>query len=126
TAGFDMAWLKALADYCAQNRVPLHFLTWHAYDQKPAEYGRQVAEIRAYLKRHHALKDAELIIGEWNRRAAPSPENDGLPAAAHALSVVEQLMSAAPVKSLFYEVKEGPNFRNALEHFWGRWGMLTA
>src|SRR5262249_44872282 len=47
-------------------------------------------------------------------------------AAAHALSVVEQLMDAAPVKSLFYEIKEGTNYRSPLETFWGRWGMLTS
>jgi len=123
--GFDTVWLKALADYCAQNSVPLHFLTWHAYDQPPAEYARQISEMREYLRRYPQFKDVELIVGEWNVSARQSPENDGLFAAAHALSVVEALMSVPPVRALYYEVKEGPDIRQSDAPFTGRWGLLT-
>lgn len=124
-AGFDAEWLKALADHCAQSGVPLHFLTWHAYGQPPAECARQVVAMRDYLRRHPSLKDVELIIGEWNARPNRSPEHDGLVAAMHALSMAEQLIGVAPVKALFYQVKEGQDFRKRDARFTGRWGLLT-
>ncbi len=124
-AAFGEEWLNGLADYCAKNNVPLHFLSWQAYNQPPAEYARQVNAARNILRRYPSLRDAELILGEWNASAVASPENDGLFAASHALSVVEQLAKVAPVRSLFYSVKDGPNFRDPGVRFWGRWGMLT-
>lgn len=124
-AAFGEEWLSGLADYCAKNSVPLHFLSWQAYNQSPAEYARQAETARGILRRHPSLGNVELILGEWNASAAASPDNDGLFAASHALSVVEQLAKAAPVRSLFYAVKDGPNFRDPGVRFWGRWGMLT-
>lgn len=122
--GFD--WIKALIDHCAQNKVPLHFVSWHSFDVPPAQYAVQVSEVRAYLQRHSALKDVEPIITAWNASADPSPQNDGLFAAAHAASVVEQLLDVAPARGLFYAIKDGKSFRNPNAVFQGRWGMIAS
>jgi hypothetical protein len=124
-AAYDADWLKALVDYCARNDVPLHFLSWRAYGQPPAEYARQVAEMRAYLQTVPTMKDIELIVDEWNVSDRASAENDNLVGAAYALSVSEQFMNAAPARGMFFEVKEAADRRRREERLTGRWGMLT-
>lgn len=126
TRNFGLDWIKALIDHCAQNKVPLHFVSWHSFDVPPAQYAAQVSEVRAYLQRHPELKDIEPIITAWNASASFSPQNDSLFAAAHAASVVEQLLDVAPARGLFYAIKDGKSFRNPNAVFQGRWGMITS
>jgi hypothetical protein len=125
SARSGMAWVRNLADYCARRKVPLNFLSWQAYGHSPEDLARQVREMRAELRRNPPLADVELIVNEWNASEQPSPRNDDLSGAVYAASVVEQLAGVAPVKALFYEVKETPDFRRPAEIFTGRWGLLT-
>lgn len=125
-ATFDFEWIKALIDRCVENKIPIHFITWHAYDQAPEEYARQVEQVRSYLGRYPSLKETQIIIGEWNYRAAASADNDGLPAAAHALSVIEKLASVAPVQSLFYQAIDRPVAGRSNEILTGRWGAIAS
>lgn len=128
-AGFNEEWLSGLAGYCDHEKVPLHFVSWHAYDLAPPEYARQMNLAKTVLQRYPASKNTERFISEWNVRASASPEHDGMIAATHAASVIEQLAettkSADGIKSLFYEVREGPDLRRPDAALTGRWGLLT-
>ncbi len=122
--GIGMDWLKAIAKHCAENHIPLNFLSWHNYNVPSWEYVREVKELRQYLQKYPSLHILP-VIGEWNADAGLSPENDGLFAAAHACSVIEKLLNVTPVLSLFFEPKDGWDYLNPGHDFWGRWGMIT-
>lgn len=124
-AAFGRDWLAALANACASRKIPLGFLSWHAYNQAPARYLTQVREARGILGAHPELKGTRLMISEWNASAGPSPANDGLYAATHAASVVEQLIDEPDVTCVFYSVQDGQNLRDPGAMLNGRWGVLT-
>jgi hypothetical protein len=125
TRDFGFEWLKALIEHCGQNKVPLHFISWHSFNVPPAQYAVQVSEVRAYLQRYPLLKNVEPIITAWNASANPSSQNDGLFAAVYAASVVEQLLDVAPARGIFYCIKDGKSFRNPEAIFQGHWGIWT-
>lgn len=125
TAGYDEGWLRAVAERCERNRIPLHFLSWHAYGQSSAELLRQVESARAWLRPLKMVGAAQIVVSEWNPGSRPSPENDSLIGAARTASSVEGILNAGPDQALYYELREGPDPRKLAERLIGRVGLLT-
>ncbi|RAJ93231.1 glycosyl hydrolase family 39 [Larkinella arboricola] len=68
--GPALAWFKspilpALLDACSKEKIPLHFVSWHHYNNSPQAIRNQIEYVQGLLKKHPDLK-AETIIDEWN------------------------------------------------------------
>lgn len=57
--------LTTLIEACAQKNIPLHFVSWHAYTNDPAEVRRGVEWVHERLRRFPTLR-CETILDEWN------------------------------------------------------------
>ncbi|MBR0509923.1 MAG: hypothetical protein IJJ85_07370 [Clostridia bacterium] len=58
-------WTYDFLDYCAENRVPLDFFSWHAYAVTPENTLRGAKELRQKLDAL-GYKNTESICNEWN------------------------------------------------------------
>jgi xylan 1,4-beta-xylosidase len=68
--GPALAWYKspilpALLRACADEKLPLHFVSWHHYNNDPLVIRRQIEEVKAMIARHPGLHP-ETIMNEWN------------------------------------------------------------
>lgn len=68
--GPALAWFKspilpALLDACSKEKLPLHFVSWHHYNNSPQVIRKQIEYVLDLLKKHPDLK-AETIMDEWN------------------------------------------------------------
>lgn len=124
-AGFDETWLKALAERCDHDRIPLHFLSWHALGPAADECARQAEELRAWLRPLKNLAGVELIASEWNPVAPPSPDSDSLAGAARIATAVESMLNNGPDHALFYSLRDAADPRRPSEELTGRSGLLT-
>lgn len=68
-------YLKTFINYCGQNNLPLDFLSFHRYELDPGQIKFSCEEVRAWLQEYPALREAELIISEWN--IAPGQDKAG-------------------------------------------------
>ena len=57
--------LSALLSYCNSTHTPLHFVSWHGYNNDPRFFGDSTAAMRKLLKRYPSLKP-ETMVTEWN------------------------------------------------------------
>lgn len=57
--------LPALLDFCATNKVPLHFVSWHIYSSSPRAVGDTVRYAKELIGRHPSLQP-ETFLDEWN------------------------------------------------------------
>jgi xylan 1,4-beta-xylosidase len=69
--GPALAWYQAplgdaLIDYCGRGKAPLHFFSWHMYDNHPENFRAGIKNVRERLDRYPSLKQTETIIDEWN------------------------------------------------------------
>ncbi len=64
-AGYEAPLLKALVEFCASSKVPLHFVSWHGYSNDPGWFRKSIEHVRALLAKYPQLKP-ETVINEWN------------------------------------------------------------
>ncbi len=64
-AQFDSQMLPALLNFVEANKVPLHFVSWHLYDNDPQRFRRTIDDTKAILARHPSLHP-DTYLGEWN------------------------------------------------------------
>ena len=65
TSTWQPSWTKALMQYCAQNSVPLDFVSWHYYEGNPGLIWKASAQIDAWTTLYGLPKTPEKIVGEW-------------------------------------------------------------
>jgi hypothetical protein len=125
TEGFDESWLKALAERCDRDRIPLHFLSWHALGQSSVDCARQAEEARAWLRPPKNLVGVELLVSEWNPNTPPSPGNDSLVGAARIATTIESMLNNGPDHALFYSLRDASDPRHPSDELIGRFGLLS-
>lgn len=64
-AGYNSPILPALLDACSEQKIPLHFVSWHHYNNSPHVIRKQIDYVKDLLKKHPGLKP-ETIMDEWN------------------------------------------------------------
>lgn len=140
TAG--AAWIPEMIAYCATNKVPLDFVSTHAYGVNQGfldEYGNtgtvlskdELAVARDVLKNRQeiaesAMPNLELHYTEWSSSYTPSdPTHDSYHQAAYILQKLKQIDNAAQSMSywVFTDIFEeaGPRF----ETFHGGFGLMN-
>lgn len=73
-AGWKSPILPALLAFCADKKVPLHFVSWHIYDSKPADIQDTIQGVKTLLASYPALKP-ETVLDEWNMALTVPPKN---------------------------------------------------
>lgn len=66
--------LPALLAFCDEQKVPLHFVSWHIYDSNPESVQATIQGVKALLAQHPSLKP-ETILDEWNMALTVPPKN---------------------------------------------------
>ena len=65
-AGYRSRIGDALLDHCAAGKAPLHFFSWHLYDNDPQRFRSSIREVKGKLARHPSLQHVETVLDEWN------------------------------------------------------------
>ncbi len=140
TAG--AAWIPEMIAYCVENKVPLDFVSTHAYGVNQGfldEFGStgtvlskdELAVARDVLKNRaeisaSALPNLELHYTEWSSSYTPAdPTHDSYHQAAYILQKLKQAGSAAQSMSywVFTDIFEEPGPR--FEAFHGGFGLMN-
>ncbi|MGI4885694.1 MAG: GH39 family glycosyl hydrolase [Janthinobacterium lividum] len=140
-ASSGTGWIGETLAYCAQNKVPLDFVSTHDYgvgeggldefgqgQQKlgnPNGIARHVAEVQAKI-RASAFPNAELHITEWSTSYSPrDPVHDAYQSAAYILNTLKQTEKAATSMSYwtFSDIFEEAGVPPAPFH--GGFGLLN-
>ncbi|MCZ2078730.1 MAG: hypothetical protein LC130_27505 [Bryobacterales bacterium] len=66
------AMLSALLDFCQKTGTPLHFVSWHGYNNDPRFFGDSTKLVKKLLANYPSLKP-ETMITEWNLSLAAPP-----------------------------------------------------
>ena len=64
--------LPALLDHCVARKIPLHFISWHIYNNDPLRIRATIDRKKALLQKYPAIR-AETILNEWNMSLREPP-----------------------------------------------------
>lgn len=64
-AGARSPILPALLEFCENQKVPLHFVSWHIYTSDPHQVRQTIDYVHDELKKHPGL-NPETFLDEWN------------------------------------------------------------
>lgn len=124
--GFPKEGLERTVKFCAENELPLGFLSWHNYYQMPEEFPRQIAWVKEMCAKYPGYENTEMLLTEWGSDAGVSGTCDTLYNAAYYLSVMGAVAPHWPrVKPMYFEVRDGWDGIGPSRDLWGRWGMIT-
>lgn len=98
--------LPALLDVCEQQRVPLHFVSWHIYSSDPLRIRATIESVKALLKKHPAL-NVETILDEWNMSLGQPPRDPRIQPCFIA-EVAWQMKEAGLDYSCYYHIRDYP------------------
>jgi hypothetical protein len=96
--------LPALLDACANENIPLHFISWHIYSSSPARTRATIEYARDLLKKHAALKP-ETVLDEWNM-ALQNPPLDPRFQPCFILETIWQMKDAGLDWSCYYHIRD--------------------
>jgi xylan 1,4-beta-xylosidase len=96
--------LPALLDACDQEKVPLHFISWHIYNSEPGQIRGTIDYARDLLKKHVSLKP-ETILNEWNMSLG-NPQLDPRFQPCFILETVWQMKEAGLDWSCYYHIRD--------------------
>ena len=106
---------KGLMLWCAQEKLPLDFVSWHEYFQPPEKIAKEAQTFRTYLEEFPSLKQSvgSFMITEWNEAWWPDrPQDHEVGAAWCANSITRAFIPARIDRPCFFYVKQGDmNFR---------------
>jgi hypothetical protein len=101
--------------WCAQEKLPLDFVSWHEYFQPPEKIAKEAEVFRTYLEDFPELKKSvtSFMITEWNEAWWPDrPQDHEVGAAWCANSITRAFLPARIDRPCFFYVKQGDmNFR---------------
>ncbi|GAB3938569.1 GH39 family glycosyl hydrolase [Larkinella terrae] len=64
-AAYNSPILPGLLEACSAQKIPLHFVSWHHYNNSPLVIRKQIEYVQNLVKKHPDLKP-ETIMDEWN------------------------------------------------------------
>ena len=101
---------RGLMFWCAQEKLPLDFVSWHEYFQSPETMVREAQTFRNYLEEFPALKKSvtSFMITEWNEAWwADRPQDHEVGAAWCANSITRAFIPGQIDRPCFFYVKQG-------------------
>lgn len=113
--------IKNFLEFAQRNRMPLDFISWHAFEKDPSLLRGAVKEIQGW-KRSFGFPDAELVVDEWNY-GTPSLEREGPIGAAFAGAMMAAIFASGIDRQAFAMLQD---VEIARADFGGDdWGLFT-
>jgi hypothetical protein len=103
-AGWESPILPALIAFCDEEKVPLHFVSWHTYDSDPKAIQGTIEAVKAMLAKHRSLR-TETIIDEWNM-ALSVPPTDLRIQPAFVAETAWRMKASGLTYSCFYHIRD--------------------
>jgi len=104
TASIHSPIIPALLEHSAQQKTPLHFLSWHIYSSDPQRI-RKTIEHAKQLREKYALKDVALVLDEWNMDLM-NPPSDPRFQPCFVVETVFQMLEAGLDYSCYYQIRD--------------------
>jgi len=101
---------RGLMLWCAQENLPLDFVSWHEYFQPPEKIAKEAQTFRTYLEEFPVLQRSvsSFMITEWNEAWwADRPQDHEVGAAWCANSITRAFVPARIDRPCFFYVKQG-------------------
>lgn len=107
--GPALAWYKSpilpeLLKVCAAKKLPLHFVSWHHYNNSPEVIREQIDYVKALIAKHPGLHP-ETIMNEWNMDLF-NPPLDPRFQPCYVAETVWQMKDAGLDWSCYYQIKD--------------------
>lgn len=119
-------WIEPFVEHCAENRLPLSFVSVHAAGLSMDDLARRIASIRSLLARHAAFKETEIVVSSWRLYADLDPRNDSMDGAIGLLEAQIAAGELGPVRLVHAALRDGRDLRRPGDRYTGRWGLLAA
>jgi xylan 1,4-beta-xylosidase len=103
-ASFKSPILPALLEYCEKKKVPLHFVSWHTYQNDPNNIRVTIDETKALIKKYPAL-NPETMLNEWNMSLS-NPSLDPRFQPCFIVEVAWQMKEAGLDYSCYYHIRD--------------------
>ena len=96
--------LPALLDACDEEKIPLHFISWHIYSSDPGQVRGTIDYAKDLLKKHPSLKP-ETILDEWNMDLLDPPLDPRFQPC-YVLETIWQMKEAGLDWSCYYHIRD--------------------
>lgn len=96
--------LPALLEFCEEQKVPLHFVSWHIYSSSPQQIRGTINYVKELLKKYPSIK-VETILNEWNMDLSNPPTDPRFPPCFVA-EVIWQMKEAGLDYSCYYHIRD--------------------
>ena len=103
-ASWESPILPAFLAFCDQQKVPLHFVSWHIYDSDPRRVQATISGVKALLEAHPTLHP-ETILDEWNM-ALTVPPKDSRIQPCYVAETIWRMKEAGLSYSCYYHVRD--------------------
>jgi hypothetical protein len=117
--------VRRFIDSVGRNDLPLDFFSYHVYAMQPAQAKAQAEEFRGLLASWPKLRDAELLVTEWNQAAGPKGVDlDGAENAAYAAAMLDAMAAGSVDQAFFFNFKD-PAWKHPGRIFFNDLGLVT-
>ena len=96
---------EALIKFCGETRFPLHFFSWHLYNDDAEIFREGIRKYKGLLGQYPALKHTETMITEWNQSLC-NFNHDPYFQPAHILEVTKIFDEEGLSQSAFYHIRD--------------------
>lgn len=96
--------LPALLSFCDETKTPLHFVSWHIYNNDPGRFRQTTEGVKALLQKYPSLKP-ELVLDEWNMSLG-SPNVDPRFQPCFIAEATYQMKEAGVDYSCYYHIRD--------------------
>ena len=96
--------LPALLEFCENQKVPLHFVSWHIYSSSPLRIRGTINYVNELLKKYPNT-NVETMLNEWNMDLSNPPEDPRFQPCFVA-EVIWQMKEAGLDYSCYYHIRD--------------------
>jgi len=96
--------LRVLLEFCEEQKVPLHFVSWHIYSSSPQQVRGTIDYVKELLRKHSSIK-VETILDEWNMDLS-NPPADPRFQPCFVAEVIWQMKEAGLDYSCYYHIRD--------------------
>ncbi len=121
-AGWNSPILPSLLEFCSRNKLPLHFVSWHGYENDPQWFRRSIESVKAILKKYPDL-NPETVIDEWNM-GLRRPDDDPRFQPCFIAETTYHMLEAGLDLSAYFHIRDYPVAVEEFERFWPRKWVL--
>lgn len=97
--GHSGPFIKTFLDFAQRNRLPVDFISWHAFEKDPLVLRTAVKQVQAW-KKTFGFPEAELFLDEWNY-GPPNIDREGPIGAAYVGAMIPEILAVGIDRQAF-------------------------